>query len=248
MSESIIVPAWPAPPQVHAAVTTRVVPSASHAPYDLFNLGAHCSDAAHDVQANRAMLESLLDLPSAPRWLHQVHATTVKIFDAAAAPDEEPPNADAAIARTPGTVLAVLSADCLPLLVCADDGGEIAAIHAGWRGLASGVIERCIEALQTPRERLLVWLGPAIGPRSYEVGSELRDIFVARDPADAQAFVASRPGHWLCDLYTLARRRLTALGVARVYGGGLDTFADSRFYSYRREGTTGRIASLIWLR
>lgn len=159
----------------------------------------------------------------------------------------ESATADAAIAHAAGVVLAILTADCLPLLACADDGSEVAAIHAGWRGLAAGAIERCVERMRTPRARLLVWLGPAIGPRSYEVGDEVRDVFMAGDAGTASAFVATRPGHWLCDLYALARRRLLLLGVRRIHGGDFDTLADARFYSHRRDRQTGRFASLVWI-
>lgn len=243
----MIFPDWPGAPRVRAAVTTRTLPGTSQVPFVAFNLGAHCGDDAQAVQANRAALVPMLDLPSAPRWLRQVHGTAVRVFDSTALLEEESPTADAAISRTPGVVLAVLTADCLPLLVCADDGSEIAAIHAGWRGLAAGVIERCIETLRTPRARLRVWLGPAIGASSYEVGNDVREAFVAQAAANAQAFTPTRAGHWLCDLYTLARNRMAALGVTQIYGGRFDTFADARFYSYRRERITGRFASLIWL-
>lgn len=245
-AEMPIVPDWPAPACVRAAVTTRRIAGASAAPFDAFNLGAHCGDDAAAVAANRAALTSMLALPAAPRWLRQVHGTAVAQFGAAAT-HAEPSEADAAVAHESNTVLAVLTADCLPQLVCAEDGSEIAAIHAGWRGLAAGVIERCIERLRAPRETLLVWLGPAIGANSYEVGAEVRDTFVAQSADNAAAFVPTRPGHWHCDLYALARRRLATLGIARIYGGGFDTFADTRFYSYRREARTGRFASLIWI-
>ena len=241
-----LAPDWPAPACVRALTTTRALDGASPAPFDTFNLGAHCGDDARAVATNRALLRERFALPSAPRWLRQVHGTAVAEFDAGAAQQDEP-EADAAIARAPGVVLAVLTADCLPLLVCADDGSEVAAIHAGWRGLAAGVIERTIEKLRSPRERLLVWLGPAIGAKSYEVGAEVRDAFVSRAAAAAAAFTPTRPGHWHCDLYTLARQALAALGVARVYGGGFDTHADARFYSHRRDQRTGRFARLIWI-
>jgi hypothetical protein len=179
--------------------------------------------------------------------LHQVHGDRV-LRMTVEVPESEP-QADAAFTSEPGVVLAIQTADCLPLLVCANDGSEIAAIHAGWRGLAGGVIEACIRRLATPSSRLLAWFGPAIGPASYEVGEEVRAVFVARDADAAAAFAPTRPGHWHCDLYALARQRLAALGVTRIFGGGFDTFADSRFYSYRRDGaSSGRIASLIWLK
>ena len=244
--EAIVVPDWPAPARVRSAVTTRLVRGASSSPFDAFNLGAQCGDDPAAVTANRAALSSLLGLPAEPRWLRQVHGTDVAVF-AAAATHGDPRNADASVTRAPGVVLAVLTADCLPLLVCADDGSEIAAIHAGWRGLAAGVIERAIEHLGAPRENLLVWLGPGIGADSYEVGAEVREAFVAQSPQNAEAFTPTRPGHWRCDLYALARRRLAALGVTRIYGGGFDTYSDARFYSYRRAAHTGRFASLIWI-
>lgn len=158
------------------------------------------------------------------------------------------PEADAAFTVQARVVLAILSADCLPILVCAGDGAEIAAIHAGWRGLASGVIQSCLGRLRTPPENVLVWLGPAIGPHSYEVGDEVREAFAGLADASSMAFTAARPGHWHCDLYALARQRLNALGVTRIYGGNFDTFTDPRFYSYRRDGArSGRFASLIWI-
>jgi YfiH family protein len=158
------------------------------------------------------------------------------------------PEADAAVACESGVVLAILTADCLPILLCADDGREIAALHAGWRGLSAGVIQACVSRMRTPPARLLAWLGPAIGPRSYEVGDEVRDAFIRPDENAAAAFEPNRPGHWLCDLYTLARLRLRAAGVTRIHGGGFDTFTDPRFYSYRRDGArSGRFASLIWI-
>ena len=155
---------------------------------------------------------------------------------------------DAAVSHIPGTVLSILTADCLPVLFCADDGSEIGAAHAGWRGLAGGVLEATLGQLIAPPARVLAWLGPCIGAASYEVGAEVRAAFVARDAAAAGCFVATRPGHWLCDLAGLARQRLAAAGVARIHGGGFDTFADARFYSYRRDGArSGRFASLVWL-
>ncbi|MFT3793013.1 MAG: peptidoglycan editing factor PgeF [Rudaea sp.] len=243
---AILVPHWPAPARVRAAVTTRRMPGTSQAPFDTFNLGAHCGDDPVAVAANRTALVGLLNLPREPRWLRQVHGTDVVSFDAAA-PGGDTPCADASLTHAPGVVLAVLTADCLPLLVCTDDGSGVAAIHAGWRGLAAGVIERCIGKLHTPRERLMVWLGPAIGARSYEVGDEVRETFLARSAHDAQAFAPTRPGHWHCDLYALARNRLAALGIDRVHGGGFDTCVDARFYSHRRDRIGGRFASLIWL-
>jgi YfiH family protein len=240
-----ITPDWPAPAKVRALTTTRHLPGNSLPPYDAFNLGLRSGEDVDIVGANRALLERALELPAPPRWLHQVHGNRSLRLTEEVTADE--PEADAAFTAQAGIVLAVLSADCMPILLCADDGAEIAAIHAGWRGLAAGVIESCVTRLLTPRERLRAWLGPAIGSASYEVGDEVRAAFVGNDAGTAAAFMPTRAGHWHCDLYALARRRLSALGVAQVYGGTFDTFADSRFYSHRRDGVrSGRFATLIW--
>jgi YfiH family protein len=244
-TDPTIVPDWPAPPNVRALATTRRSPGHSQRPFDTCNLGARCGDDPAAVAANRAGLVATLGLPAPPHWVRQVHGTDVFDADGSSAGDEA--QADAAIARSAGRVLAVLSADCLPLLFCADDGSAIGAAHAGWRGLLAGVIERTVARLGVPPASVLAWLGPAIGPRSYEVGDEVRAAFVDQDQRAAEAFVPTRPGHWLCDLYALAHLRLAAAGVSRVYGGGFDTFADARFYSYRRDRETGRFASLIWI-
>lgn len=183
-------------------------------------------------------------LPAEPAWLTQVHGTTV--LDAAAV--ERRPEADAAFTRAPGVVCAVRSADCLPVLFASEDGSEVAAAHAGWRGLCAGVIEATLDALGADPSRLLAWLGPAIGPEVYEVGEEVRAAFLSRDRHAAAAFRPTRPGHWRLDLYALARQRLAARGVTRVYGGGLCTYSDpARFPSFRRDRTTERIAALIWM-
>lgn len=241
-----IVPAWPAPKSIHALTTTRQLPGNSQPPFDAFNLGLRSGEDVGIVRANRDLLGRALALPSAPRWLHQVHGDRSWRLTAEV-PDGEP-EADAAFTAQTGVVLAIQTADCLPILVCAEDGSEVAAIHAGWRGLAAGVIESCVGRLRTSAEKLLVCLGPAIGPASYEVGDEVRDAFVAQADSASAAFASTRPGHWHCDLYTLARQRLSLLGVAHVCGGGFDTFADARFYSYRRDGLrSGRFVSLIWI-
>lgn len=251
MNAAIVTPQWPAPPNVHALVTTRQLPGNSQPPFDACNLGVRCGEDKDRVRANRVALARSFGLPAMPHWLHQVHAADVVEFDAAAAdPDageiDAEPRADAVLTRRPGEVLAVLTADCLPILICADDGSEIAAIHAGWRGLAAGVIEACVGRLRTPRQQQLVWLGPAIGPQSYEVGADVRAAMLAHDVQAAAAFVPTRPGHWLCDLYTLARQRLHALGMTQIFGTAFDTFSDARFYSHRRDRVTGRFVSLIW--
>ncbi len=258
---------WPAPAGVRAFVTLRHGAGASRAPFDSFNLGAGCGDDPQAVEANRAELAARFGLPSPPRWLRQVHGADVVRFDAATvgavaaassstAPAQssrlkplrqEEPQADAAVTSTPGTVLAILTADCLPVLFAAEDGSEVAAVHAGWRGLAAGVLEAAVRAMRTPPERLLAWLGPAAGPQAYEVGQEVREAFVAGD-ARAGAFAATRPGHWRVDLYALARLRLADAGVDRVHGGGLCTISDpQRFYSHRRDQRTGRMATLAWI-
>jgi len=241
--ERWIRPDWPQVAGVQAVVTTRHLPGRSAPPFDRCNLGARSGDDVAAVAANRAALVERLSLPAAPRWLRQVHG--IDVHDADAAVGEEP-EADAAVARGAGIVLAILTADCLPILFCAHDGSAVAAAHAGWRGLAAGVIEATLERLAMPAARISVWLGPAIAASSYEVGDEVRAAFAERDAGAAGAFAATRPGHWQCDLYALARRRLAAAGVAAIHGGGFDTFSDARFYSYRRERETGRFASLIW--
>ena len=246
LAAAALAPEWPAPPRVRALTTTRHLPGLSQGPYAAFNLGLLSGEEEGVVRANRALLQRAFALPSPPRWLHQVHGDrSLRITEEIIGSE---PQADAAFTMLPGTVLTILTADCLPILLCNEDGGEIAAIHAGWRGLSAGVIECCVTRLRGPPQQLMAWLGPAIGAASYEVGDEVRDAFVTSAPSAAGAFAATRPGHWHCDLYTLARQRLAALGVTRVYGGGFDTFADARFYSYRRDGAhSGRFASLIWL-
>lgn len=246
MRAGFLSPSWPAPPRVRAAVSMRDAPGVSAAPFGPCNLGARSGDDPVAVAANRAALVGALALPSAPLWLRQVHGVQVADADVVAAGEE--PQADAAVTHVPGRVLAILTADCLPVLFARDDGGAVAAAHAGWRGLAAGVLEATLAALATPPERVLAWLGPAIGAASYEVGEEVRATFVDRDPGAAATFTATRPGHWLCDLETLARRRLGAAGITRIHGDGFDTFADPRFHSYRRDGArSGRFASLVWI-
>lgn len=241
----VVVPDWPAPPGVHAFTTTRWLPGLSQPPYAAFNLGLYSGEDVALVRANRALLMRAFALPSAPRWLRQVHG------DRSLRVTEEPfdgePEADAAFTRVGGVPLAVLSADCLPILLAAEDGSEVAAIHAGWRGLAVGIIASAVRRLRTPGPRLLGWLGPAIGARSYPVGADVRARILAHDPGAAEAFASADDAHWWCDLAALARRQLVALGVTRIFGGGFDTFTDHRFYSHRRDGpATGRCATLIW--
>ncbi|MGD2020962.1 MAG: peptidoglycan editing factor PgeF [Thiohalocapsa sp.] len=242
--DDLIVPDWPAPPQVRACSTTRLG-GVSKGPYASLNLGQHVGDDAAAVAANRARLRSALDLPAEPLWLAQVHGCEAVSADVDAG---APPAADAAVARRPGRVCAVLTADCLPVLLCACDGSVCAAVHAGWRGLQAGVIEAALGRLGLPAREVLAWLGPAIGPARFEVGPEVRAAFLAQDKGAAGAFRQGVGDRWLADLYALARRRLEAAGVASVSGGGLCTATDAeRFFSYRRDGVTGRMATLIWL-
>ena len=236
-----IVPDWPAPSNVRTLITTRAG-GASLDAYAGFNLGLRSGYDAVNVAANRAALRS--QLPAEPLWLRQVHGTAV--VDADAAVGE--PEADASVTRRAGMVCAVLTADCLPLLLCDAAGTTVAAVHAGWRGLCAGVIEATVRAMARSPESLLAYLGPAIGPQAYEVGAEVRAAFVAADPKSAAAFALGKPGKYYADLYALARRRLEVCGVGKVYGGGYCTYTErERFYSYRRDGATGRMASLIWM-
>ena len=183
-------------------------------------------------------------LPAPPAWLRQVHGT--RVVDAAEALDR--PEADAAVARRAGAVCAVQAADCLPVLLADEIGTVVGAAHAGWRGLAAGVIEATVDEMRVPARTLMAWLGPAIGPAHYEVGAQVRDAFLARDVGAAAAFVPNRPGHWLLDLYAVARRRLAARGVTRFFGGGYCTYSDpARFPSWRRDRTRERIAAFVWL-
>lgn len=239
----LVRPAWPAPTGVRAWTTTRRG-GVSRGPYASWNLADHVGDAPVAVAQNRAILAAELRLPAAPRWLRQVHGCAVAATDW-----QSGCSADAAFADRPGVVCAVLTADCLPLLLCNRAGSRVAAVHAGWRGLAAGVIERSLERFADAPEDVLAWLGPAIGPAAFEVGAEVLAAFCDQDAGAAVCFRnAARPGHWLADLYGLARRRLAAHGVRAVSGGELCTYADpQRFYSYRRDGETGRMATLIWL-
>jgi len=244
----LLQPDWPAPANVHAWSTSRIQ-GVSGAPYQGLNLALHVGDNADAVQHNRRHLAQVLALPQSPLWLDQVHQQ--QVVNAAEWGNygelNRPPEADAAYSPQAGVVCVVMTADCLPLLICNRRGDRVAAVHAGWRGLAAGVIETTLAALQQPAAELLVWLGPAIGPSAFEVGEDVRQVFIAADAGAASAFQQNRPGHYLADIYALARRRLQARGVQAIYGGGYCTFDDANhFYSYRRDGTTGRQASLIW--
>ncbi len=250
---SLILPEWPAPTGVRALTTTRRG-GTSVAPWHGFNLGDHVGDDPQAVAANRSLLRR--ELPAEPVWLRQVHGT--RCVDAATvAPGVE---ADASFTRQRGVVCAVLTADCLPVLLCDESANVVGIAHAGWRGLAAGVIEATVAAMGEPGERLMAWLGPAIGAQAFEVGGEVRDQFISHDAQAAEAFKPAADGKWLCDIYQLARQRLQALGIdgprrgvpvmqsRRIASAEFSTMGDAdRFFSYRRDGVTGRMASLIWL-
>jgi len=220
VSPEIIVPDWPAPPSVRALVTTR---------------------ALGDMKTSEARARLRKELPADPVWIRQVHGNvTAKAGEAA--------QADASFTREKGSVCIVTVADCMPVFLADEKGGGVAIAHAGWRGLAGGVIESAIDALGIPGGRLIAWLGPAIGPKVYEVGGEVRAEFLRRDPSAATAFAQTRPGHWLLDLYAVGRQRLRAKGVARVFGGEFCTYSQQdRFFSYRKNGATERMAAAVWL-
>ena len=218
-----ISPDWGAPANVRALMTTR---------------------ALGDVKDPAVRARLRVSLPSDPCWLKQVHGTNV--IDAARYAGLV--EADVSFAKAKGIVCTVMAADCMPVLLADERGEAVAAAHAGWRGLSAGVIESTVSAMGIPANRLLAWLGPAIGPEAYEIGAEVRDAFLAKDPRAESAFAANRPGHWLLDLYAVARQRLAALGVTRVSGGGFCTSTDAaRFYSYRRDKAAERMAALVWL-
>ncbi|MBI2383590.1 MAG: peptidoglycan editing factor PgeF [Gammaproteobacteria bacterium] len=238
-----IVPDWLAPPRVRAAVTTRRG-GVSQGPYGSFNLAQHVGDDPDAVAENRRRLRDALKLPGEPKWLNQVHGTRV-----VQAPCAGTPAADAAFTDDAGTVCAIMTADCLPVLLCDERGIVVGAAHAGWRGLAGGVLEATVAGMAVGPRRLLAWLGPAIGPYAFEVGEDVRQAFLASDPGAGACFeTAPAAGKLFCDLYGLARRRLHAAGVERVYGGGRCTYSEPQsFFSYRRDRECGRMASLIWL-
>lgn len=232
---------WPAPAHIRAGTTLRSG-GVSDAPFDSLNLGAHTDDDAAAVADNRARLRGALDLPAEPAWLDQIHGTRVGDADG---PIRE--SADASTGRAAETVCAVLTADCLPVVFCDHQGSCWGAAHAGWCGLAGGVLEATVAALSARPGDLMAWLGPAIGPANFEVGAEVRAAFVDTCSDDFSAFrESSRRGRFVADIYALARNRLARLGVTAVYGGGLCTLDDRRFYSYRRAPVTGRMATLVW--
>ncbi|WP_340121625.1 peptidoglycan editing factor PgeF [Methylobacter svalbardensis] len=235
-----LTPDWPAPANIHAATTLRVG-GVSGGVYGSLNPAMHVGDDADLVTQNRQIIKGLLGLPGDPVWLDQIHS-----HRAVQAVTSEPlQQADASYTSESGIVCAVMTADCLPLLVCSTDGSQVAAIHAGWRGLLTGVISNTVSAMQ--QSDLLVWLGPAIGPDCFEVGAEVRDAFLAKSAVFIPAFKPQSNGKWLADIYQLARIDLGLLGIDKVYGGGFCTVTEQeRFYSYRRDKETGRMATLIW--
>lgn len=243
MAADWIRPEWPAPAKVRALSTTRSG-GVSRGAYTSLNLGQHVGDLPVSVAANRARLQSSLGRAQ-PRWLSQVHGTRVAMLDGM--PVMQP--ADAAVASAPREACVVMTADCLPVIFCDKDGTKVAAAHAGWRGLSAGVLEAALESMGVAPSDVLAWMGPAIGPKAYEVGDEVRQAFAAHSADAGKAFAPGKvPGKWWCDLYMLARQRLEAAGVASIHGGGFCTFTDKeRFFSFRRDGECGRMATLVWI-
>lgn len=232
---------WPAPPGVRAGATTRLG-GVSRLPYDSLNLAEHVGDNPVAVAENRARLHRFLQLPSEPIWLNQVHGIQVCTDTRFGV------TADACVSTQPGRVCAVMTADCLPVLLCNRAGTAVAAAHAGWRGLVAGVLAEAVARMQVEPATLFAWLGPAIGPRAFEVGDDVRDAFLGRAPGYAEAFTAYAPGKWLMNIYAAARRQLAGLGIPQISGGEYCTYEQAtHFFSYRREHTTGRMASLIWI-
>jgi len=242
---NIITPDWPAPTHIHAYSTCRNG-GVSEAPYHSFNFGEHVGDDQANIEANRSLLKKRLNLPTEPIWLKQVHSTIVL----PAIPANRGQEADALFSQQPNQVCVVTTADCLPLLLCDRNGTQVAAIHAGWRGLANGIIENTLQKMNLPANQILAWLGPAIGPRVYELGDEVRQYFIDKDAEASRSFVPSKnAGRWLGNLYSLATLRLEKQNISAIYGGEYCTYsASEQFFSYRRDGIkTGRMASLIWM-
>ena len=238
-----LIPNWDAPQNIRAVTTTRQG-GVSLPPFDSMNLGDHVNDDADAVQRNREILIHTLGLPEQPVWLNQIHSNLVSNLD-----DPQPLiDADAAFTTQKNKACVVMTADCLPVLFCNTQGTVVAASHAGWRGLHAGILEKTVEAMHEPPEQIMAWLGPAIGVNAFEVGEEVREAFISAQTQAEQAFKPKPNGKWLADIYTLARLRLEAIGVKQIYGGGECTYSDAeRFYSYRRNPSTGRMASLIWI-
>jgi len=241
----MLTPQWDAPESVRAAFTLRRG-GVSVGPYESLNLGIHVGDKTAAVAENRRRVRESLALSNEPAWLEQVHGVEVLNLDDPGT--QTPLRADAAVTRTAGRVCAIQVADCMPVLFAAQNGEAVGAAHAGWRGLAGGVLEATVKAMGVEPGQLSAWLGPAIGPSHFEVGEEVREAFVSQNAEAAAAFAKNARGRWQCDLYLLARLRLAALGVRAITGGEWCTFSDrQRFFSYRRDGQTGRMAALIWM-
>ncbi|WP_145574614.1 purine nucleoside phosphorylase YfiH [Yersinia alsatica] len=239
----LILPDWPAPASVKACSTTRHG-GISEFPYDSLNLGTHVGDIAATVITNRQRLVEQGQLPQMPVWLEQVHGTRVLHLDGSAISDVQ---ADAVYSRVTGQVCAVMTADCLPVLFCSLAGDEVAAAHAGWRGLCAGVLEQTMAQFNAAPSSIIAWLGPAIGPQQFEVGEEVKQAFIDIDTQAAAAFIPAGT-QYLADIYLLARQRLQAVGIHAIYGGDHCTVSEKQqFFSYRRDGITGRMASLVWL-
>lgn len=238
-NSDFIIPDWPAPANVKSIQTTRLG-GYSVAPYESLNLGSHVEDDALAVAKNRHLLNDYL--PSEPVWLNQVHG--VDVIDAAKSLCVQ--EADASFSTDKNVVCVTMTADCLPVLLCNQQGTAVASIHAGWRSLCDGVIETTIQSMGHEPEDLMAWLGPAIGPDAFEVGAEVREAFIAKDSQAERAFKASGD-KWLGDLYFIAKQRLNKQGVVEIYGGGECTYSNpSRYFSFRRDGLTGRMATMIW--
>ncbi len=238
-----IVPDWPAPKNVKAISTTREG-GVSLAPFESFNLGGHVGDNLDHVHRNRQQITAFTE--SEPYWLNQIHSP--RVVDLASLNTNEVVDADASYTNLENQVSIVMTADCLPVLLCSQDGSEVAAVHAGWRGLVDGIVENSVRKFRHPASHLMAWLGPAIGPEKFEIGGEVRDAFVAIQPEAIDAFVPAPNGKWLANIYHLATLRLHSVGVTAVYGGDRCTVTEKEtFFSYRRDGQTGRQASLIWL-
>ncbi|MCP4187159.1 MAG: peptidoglycan editing factor PgeF [Gammaproteobacteria bacterium] len=241
---NIIKPEWDVPGKVSAFCTTRRG-GVSVKPFDTFNLAQHVGDDEYAVQANRELLGRDFGLPTEPCWLNQTHSTRVVTLSGAEQFDSD---ADAAITHETDMIAVVMTADCLPVLICNRQGSEVAAVHAGWRGLAEGILTTTLDAMTSSVDELLAWIGPAVSQQHFEIGDEVRQIFVDKQPEATYRFIASRPGHWLCNLPGLAADELDRQGLGGVYLSGLCSYDDGEnFYSYRREKTTGRMASLIWI-
>jgi len=239
----MIYPDWPAPENIKAFSTTRQG-GFSLSPYNSLNLGDHVGDDINTVNKNRAALLIQENLPESPRWLKQTHSTTVSLASNWQQGDE----ADAMVSAYNNQICTIMTADCLPLLLCNQQGNKVAAIHAGWRGLSAGIIEKTLSHFSSPCQEIMVWLGPAIGPSQFEVGTDVFTQFTAQSTSAHLAFQQIDSEHYLADIYLLAKQRLNALGITNIYGGEHCTVSDStRFFSYRRDGMTGRMASMIWI-